>query len=127
MKDTDFYYDNFIDGFSSGMMNYCERLADKFDNVAFRVECSCGSTATCFLIPNSVPQPTFLCESCGQNRKENANSSGTVCDCYSDLFTALPGTSLIDREMRNEALKYLRVAKGFRKYVTAKKAGRFMP
>lgn len=126
MKNSDFYLDNRIESASRRMHFYCDGLAQQHDNVPYLVDCGCGNVATCYEIQTNNPQPTFLCDSCSQIRKQAIGSSGVVCSVYADLFVAFPGRSAIDSDLRDKVLRYLREAKGFRKYVTARKSKRFL-
>lgn len=127
LKETEFYLDNCINSSGSKIAVLCKSLAAKFDNRTFMVSCSCGHRATCYEITSNAPTPTFLCNACGQQANLAVGYSGTICNRYADLFVAFPGTDPKDRVLRNETLKYVREAKGFRKYVTARKAKRFIP
>lgn len=127
LKETDFYLDNCINSSNARMVGLCKSLEKRFDNRNFMVNCRCGNRAACYEITCNAPTPTFLCTSCGQRAKQVVGYSGTICTRYADLFVAFPGTAPKDRALRNETLKYVRESKGFKKYVTARKAKRFIP
>ena len=127
LKETDFYLDNCINSSNARLIGLCRSLEVKFDNRAYMIACSCGNRATCYEITSNAPIPTFLCSGCGQQAEQAVGYSGTICTRYADLSVAFPGTAPKDRALRNETLKYVREAKGFKKYVTARKAKRFIP
>lgn len=126
IRETGFYFDNRLHSISRRRMAYCDGLAEKFDKVPYVVRCICGDPVTCYEIQPNNPQPVFMCESCGNQGTEESGSGGSVCTAYGDIFAVIPGNTMKDRALRNEVLRYVREAKGFRKYVTAGKSSKFL-